>query len=511
VTALDPFARQTELDEDQDAVAGEAVVRLPETDGAGAPHEGGPTDTVVLLPEVRGTALAGLRRMSALLVGLDVLTILIALASVQLAGAGSLGSRDFLLVAAVAPVVWVGIFHSFGLYGLHHLSAPEEFRRVISATTLGVLVIIVGGVWWQHALDRPSLGLAWLVGLFAELGVRRAVRWRIGKGRADGSLALRTVIVGTNVEAESIADALSLPVRGFVPVGFVATAAANGHRLPLPVLGTIEQLSDVIRRTSAECVFVASTAVSSLDVYEVSRCCRRADAEMRVSANAGEILTSRVSVHQVRDLMVFAVRSARLTRTQALLKRSFDVVIASAGLAVTLPVMAVVALAVRATSSGAVLFRQERITKDGRRFTVYKFRTMLVDSERRLGAEVFDLTQPFFKVRRDPRLTRIGGLLRSWSLDELPQLWNVVRGDMSLVGPRPLAADQVEANRDLLDARHEVRAGLTGWWQINGRSEVDVAQALKMDLFYIENWSLALDLYVLLKTVGVVLARKGAY
>jgi exopolysaccharide biosynthesis polyprenyl glycosylphosphotransferase len=495
VTTLDPLAGlPAEIDDDvgslRDHVAHEQVIELP---------------------EVRSTALVGLRRMSAIVVGLDALAILLALATVQISDPEGLDGTAFLIVAVLAPPVWVGIFHSFGLYGLHHLSAPEEFRRVISATTLGLLVIMLGSVWWQETFHRRSLAVGWLVGLLAELAVRRAVRWRIGKGRAAGTLALRTVIVGTNAEAASIADALSLPVRGFIPVGFVATAATNGHTLDLPVLGTLEELPELIRRTSAECVLVASTAVSSSDVYEVSRCCRRANVQMRVSANAGDILTSRVSVHQVRDLTVFAVRCARLTNTQALLKRSFDVAMSGIALALLLPLFGMVALVVRLTSSGPILFRQQRVTKDGQRFTVYKFRTMLIEEERRLGAEVFDLSQPFFKVKDDPRLTPVGRILRSWSLDELPQLWNVMRGDMSLVGPRPLAVEQVDANRDLLDARHEVRAGLTGWWQINGRSQVDVEDAMKMDLFYIENWSLALDLYVLLKTVSVVLARKGAY
>ena len=122
-----------------------------------------------------------------------------------------------------------------------------------------------------------------------------------------------------------------------------------------------------------------------------------------------------------------------------------------------------------------------------------------------------DLTKPFFKMTDDPRLTKIGGLLRSLSLDELPQLWNVIRGDMSLVGPRPLPVEQVTANPDLLEPRHEVRAGLTGWWQIDGRNEIESEEALRMDLFYIENWSLMLDLYILLKTIGVVVTRRGAY
>jgi len=136
---------------------------------------------------------------------------------------------------------------------------------------------------------------------------------------------------------------------------------------------------------------------------------------------------------------------------------------------------------------------------------MHKFRTM------RAGGPAFDTTRPFFKLESDPRLTRVGAFLRKYSLDELPQLWNVLVGDMSIVGPRPLPAEQVAANPDLLTPRHAVPAGVTGWWQINGRSRVTAEEALRLDLFYIENWSPTLDLYILLKTFGAVTRRQGAY
>jgi lipopolysaccharide/colanic/teichoic acid biosynthesis glycosyltransferase len=155
------------------------------------------------------------------------------------------------------------------------------------------------------------------------------------------------------------------------------------------------------------------------------------------------------------------------------------------------------------------LFRQARVTKGGRRFTIYKFRTMRGDVE----GSPLDTSVPFFKMRADPRVTRVGAFLRRFSIDEWPQLWNVLRGEMSLVGPRPLSAEQVgniEAREVLLE-RQEVRAGLTGWWQINGRNDVTPEEAFRLDAFYVENWSLTLDLYIILKTAGALLTRRGAY
>jgi lipopolysaccharide/colanic/teichoic acid biosynthesis glycosyltransferase len=194
-----------------------------------------------------------------------------------------------------------------------------------------------------------------------------------------------------------------------------------------------------------------------------------------------------------------------LTRTQVAVKRGFDLVVVSVALVVSLPLWMAVAIAIRLSSPGPVLFHQQRVSKGGRIFRMHKFRTMTdVDCP-------VDTSTPFFKLESDPRLTRVGRILRRYSLDELPQFWNVLKGEMSLVGPRPLPADQVAAHVELLGPRHEVPAGVTGWWQINGRSAVTPDEAIQLDQFYIENWSLPLDLYILLRTFGTVLGGKGAH
>ena len=197
-------------------------------------------------------------------------------------------------------------------------------------------------------------------------------------------------------------------------------------------------------------------------------------------------------------------------RTSPVSKRCLDLAVGSVALLLALPFIAVMALAVRLTSPGPAFFSQRRVTKDGQVFTMYKLRTMAWDREPSLAGGPIDLTEPFFKLRTDPRVTRVGRFLRSLSFDELPQLWNVIRGQMSLVGPRPLPLEQVLANVQLLRPRHEVKAGLTGLWQISGRSDLDSEEALRIDRYYIENWSVGLDLYILIKTISVVVARRGA-
>jgi lipopolysaccharide/colanic/teichoic acid biosynthesis glycosyltransferase len=188
-----------------------------------------------------------------------------------------------------------------------------------------------------------------------------------------------------------------------------------------------------------------------------------------------------------------------------------DLVLATIGMIVALPVILVAAIAIKATSRGPVLFRQDRVTEGSKTFTMYKLRTMTVEAGGDDEVLNIDTSTPFFKMKRDPRLIKVGGWLRRWSVDELPQLFNVLRGDMSIVGPRPLPADQVAANAELLAPRHAVRAGITGWWQINGRSELDAEESIGMDVFYIENWSPTLDVYILVRTVSVLFTRDGAF
>jgi exopolysaccharide biosynthesis polyprenyl glycosylphosphotransferase len=460
----------------------------------------------------RRPARRAFRRLSIGLALGDAASIVAALLGAQYVTSDWTGIQGALaLTLAVASLEWIAVFHAFGLYRVEHLSAWDEFRGIISATTVGVGVIMVSTFWWEASISRPLLAWSWLFAISLELLTRRLFRWRIRQLKRDGTLTLRTLLVGTNEEAATLGRVLQPSVRGFAPIGCVSTSDAADPDRGLPRMGRLDELEDIIRREGVECVFVVSSAVSPEDLIGISRACRQAEVEMRVSANLPDILTSRLSIQPIDEVMALYVKPVRFTRTQAALKRSFDLLVATPALVVLFPLMAVIAVAVRSTSPGPVIFRQRRMTKNGRVFTMLKFRTMVADADHALHPKVADLTEPFFKMRDDPRLTRIGYVLRKFSMDELPQLWSVVRGDMSLVGPRPLRIEQIEADPELLEPRHEVKAGMTGWWQINGRSDVELKDAVRLDLFYIDNWSLSLDLYILLKTVGVILLGKGAY
>jgi exopolysaccharide biosynthesis polyprenyl glycosylphosphotransferase len=414
-------------------------------------------------------------------------------------------STGAMLQVGITVVVWVGIFHAFGLYEIRRLSGFEEFRRVIAAACAATTLLLVIRASANATPQRRWLGLTWVLALGLELLVRRLWRWRVGHLRAKGQLLARTAILGTDSEALRLAAALDDRRLGFQLVGFVMTGSAfpGGPR----VIGSLDALPEAIQSFGLDCLFVASGAVSTAEMTAIRAVATLHGVEMRVAASLGDVSVARLSVQSVDGVLALSLRPSRLGPRQALLKRMFDIGVGSVLVVVTLPLVIVVAVAVRLSSPGPVFFRQERVTKGGRIFEMLKFRTMTADG--RANSEL-DLTRPFFKLVDDPRITSVGRLLRKWSLDELPQLWQVVRGDLSLVGPRPLPAVQVSENEEMLSPRHQVRAGLTGWWQVNGRSSVGPTEALRMDLYYIENWSLSLDLFILLKTFGTVLSRHGA-
>ena len=465
---------------------------------------------------VQGEASGALPRYRRIAFGLAATDLLSAAGALLLAGAirfeGGMVPGVYLVALGIALFIWVPVFRLYGLYAVRHLSPAEEFRRVIGASSIGVLFIVLTSYWTHTSLARQWVALTWGLVLLFELTSRRVWRHVVWKHRQDGRLALRTLIVGANSEAGDLAVALTAKGLGFEPLGYVAVSgeaiSANG----LDVKGEVSGLRHLIRQNAADCVFVASSAVSSQDMLTVVQASRQAGAEVRVTANLPQLLADRLSVQPLgSDVMAISLKPVRLTGGQRVTKRVFDFVIASASLLVLSPGLALIGLAIKLNSRGPVFFRQSRVTKGGREFTVYKFRTMRTDGDDLLAERGVDTSAAFFKMREDPRLTRLGSFLRKSSLDELPQLINVVKGEMSLVGPRPLPTDQVAANPELLGPRHEVPAGVTGWWQINGRSEVSPEEAVRLDLFYIENWSLTLDLYVLLKTAGTILARRGAY
>jgi exopolysaccharide biosynthesis polyprenyl glycosylphosphotransferase len=321
--------------------------------------------------------------------------------------------------------------------------------------------------------------------------------------------------VGCNEEGRAIARALArrrwagYDVRGFIEVSHQGVDTVGG----LPVLGSVATISDVVAQLDARVVIIAGTAVGTGMLQQIDDALAGTDISVRVSPGLANLAASRACVEPLDGMALFTLRRRRFSSRARLLKRALDVSIASLMLVVASPVMLLVALLVRITSSGPALFRQERIGAEGRAFTMWKFRTMVVDAEKlRDGLDGTNQADGvLFKLRADPRVTRVGRWLRRFAIDELPQLFNVMRGDMSLVGPRPALPEEALNYDERVRGRLRVKPGLTGLWQVNGRHELVFEDYLRYDLFYVENWSVMMDLYILAKTVPALIAARGSY
>jgi exopolysaccharide biosynthesis polyprenyl glycosylphosphotransferase len=414
-------------------------------------------------------------------------------------GSGASGVSWSAVIAALWPL-------ALAASGRYRAGARPEASGMIAAIGLaGFAIALVGASRHADGLaERLVLAVVVLAAAEGVAGLAWA-RYRRLMG-SDGSLRLRTVIVGGGDEGDEIAQIIRSGNGDMLPVAQIdAETRGEGFRDVDAAIG----LDELIRDSDAECVLVVAGSMAGEALDGVRRTARRRGAEVRVLAGTPAIRPRTLHAGSMGRHAVVVLPTARLTGAAAFMKRSMDLLLGSFAIILALPLMIAIGIAIKLTSHGPVFFRQARITKGGRRFRILKFRTMTHFQEH--PGKIADLTRPFFKLQDDPRLTKVGRLIRPLSFDELPQLWNVLLGDMSLVGPRPLPAEQVEAHAELLGPRHEVRAGMTGWWQVNGRSDLPAEEAVRYDLFYIDNWSVSFDVRILFRTVGVLLHRRGAY
>jgi exopolysaccharide biosynthesis polyprenyl glycosylphosphotransferase len=472
----------------------------------------------------RSDVLKRYRRLSAWIAGTDGLSIVAAMLIAYLVRFGLKPvPRDFTLLIASAPLAFVAIFSAFRLYSIQLISPAEEFRRIIAAIGTTIAAIALFGFWSKIPYSRLWLGITWILTVLLCLATRKRWHRAMARMRVDGGLAYRTLVVGANEEAKSALEAFRSPALGFRAVAVVPTETGNGHRAPRSnerliqistnAVENVEALRWAIRELAVDCVFVASSAVSPEDMAQIAKAARLEGVEVRLSMNLPHILPTRLTVQPLDHLTIISVKSARLSGGQAAAKRAVDILGAAFGLLVTLPLCIGIALAIKIGSGSPVLFRQARVGRQGRLFTLLKFRTMVTGAEGML-IDLRDRNEadgPMFKIRQDPRVTSVGRWLRTWSLDELPQLVNVLKGEMSLVGPRPPLPQEVACYEDWQHGRLEVSPGITGLWQVEGRVELSFDESVRRDIFYIENWSLSYDLFIMAKTIPALLSRRGAY
>ena len=467
--------------------------------GAGSPRKGG-----LLGNYYRFNGLA--------LVVIDVLCLAVALLAAHALRFGSPQPGQGDLAAIVtAGVMWVVVFQVFGLYAPQHLSGLEEFRRTISAVAIGIVLVILVTFWLDVYLSRSWIALTLIIACVLEVTARRIVRNHEQHLRRREMLVVRTLVMGSGDSSGASTEALDIQGSGYVPIGFV-NLSGPVIAPDAPTTELVARLRTVFRQYRPDCVLVASPTIGTKQMVAITQAARQEGILVQIYTHLSGIWASRLTVQDVgKQGVILNLKPARLSRSQRFVKRGIDLCLGGVGLLLASPILLMAAIAIKLTSRGPVFFHQDRVTEGARVFQMHKLRTMVVDPDAGIEQDGVDRSAAFFKLKGDPRLTRVGKWLRKTSIDELPQLFNVLVGDMSLVGPRPLPSEQVAANIELLGPRHEVRAGITGWWQIHGRADLNPVEAVRMDHFYIENWSPALDLYVLLRTAGALFTRKGAY
>ncbi|PZQ87812.1 MAG: polyprenyl glycosylphosphotransferase [Leifsonia xyli] len=422
------------------------------------------------------------------------------------------------VVIAAAWFIGLGTYHSRDLRIIG--SGPAEYRKVVGATTtvFGLAAIVL--LLLKVDVARGFFLLAFPLGLLGLLLGRWLARRALVRLRRAGRCTNATLVVGARADVQRVLATLSRdPGSMYRPVGValdnpgVRELTIRGKRT-VPVIGTLDDVAGTVRRHHVDTVIVAGQPHGGGDfIRSVGWELERTEAELMIASRLTDVAGPRIHFRPAEGLPLMHVELPSYEGGKHVVKRVFDLTVAAVALVVLAPVFAVVAIVIRRHDGGPVLFRQERVGRSGRTFSMYKFRSMVLDAEARL-AELKAADQGngvLFKLREDPRITAPGRILRKYSLDELPQLWNVLLGDMSLVGPRPPLASEVDQYEDHVLRRLFIKPGLTGMWQINGRSDLSWEDSVRLDLYYVENWSLTGDLLILWRTARIVLRPSGAY
>ena len=418
------------------------------------------------------------------------------------------------------PLVWVLAMLLARAYEQRFLwVGVEEYRRVLQAAVILLAAVGTLSLGLQLAPTRGFVVLSLPLATFLTLAQRWAHRRWLHRRRRRGKYQQTTLLVGHCRAVAALDEQLHRAAdRGYRVIGCClpsdqqsrAFDAFNG----LPVLGGVDDVVDVVTRFGVDTVAVLpSEELDGRVLRELGWQLEDTEAELLVAPAITDIVGPRVHIRPVAGLPLLHMERPELTGLRRFTKSLVDRTAAVLGLVVLAPVLLGIAVAVRATSPGPVLFRQERVGHCGRPFTMLKFRSMVTGAHEMVRdlAAASDGNGVLFKMQADPRVTRVGRFLRRHSLDELPQLVNVVRGDMSLVGPRPPLQSEVDKYGRDMHRRFLVKPGLTGLWQVTGRSELSWDDTVRADVRYVENWSLALDLSIMLKTVRAVVRGSGAY
>lgn len=428
----------------------------------------------------------------------------------------------YVLVGLLAVPVWLGVLAVAGCYDRRILGVgSDEYRRVLNGGVHFLAVVAISHFLGQLVIARGYVGVLIPVAVVLTLLTRGALRLWLRRQRRRGRYVRRLLLVGTPSSVVEVGQHLvrsewtgfhvaGLCLDGDVPPGDHPTLAIGSRSVP--VVGTVADLPAAVDRSRADAVAVTTESEPG-ELREVVASLGDRDVEVLVAPAIADVAGPRTVTREVAGVSLLHVEEPTFSGPQRVAKEVFDRAVAALALVVLAPVFAVVALAVKLDSPGPVFYRQARVGRDGRRFEIVKFRTMVVGADR-LRAELEHRNEAdglLFKLRTDPRVTRTGRVLRRWSIDELPQILNVLRGEMSLVGPRPPLPSEVEQYDRHVTRRLLVKPGITGLWQVSGRSDLPWDETVRLDLYYVDHWSPTMDLTIIARTFSAVVRGAGAY
>jgi exopolysaccharide biosynthesis polyprenyl glycosylphosphotransferase len=421
---------------------------------------------------------------------------------------------------SILLLIWHQTFSMFGMYGSRRLAGKwDEVVDVVKATTVSTCIIVIAGVLVHITLITAEfVAVFWIASTLSIVGGRLVMRAFLRRMRLHGRNLRDMLIVGTNPRAVQFAlrmrenHSLGYRVMGFVDQQWDGINEFLESGFPLAC--GFDDLVSFLRSNAVDEVVVALPMRSMhSQASEVAALCEEQGILIRFVSTLFTGKISRPRVEELEGDSLITHYTGSPEGWSAIVKRFVDIVASAILLVFLSPVLLLIALLMKLTSPGPVMFVQQRLGLNKRHFGIYKFRTMVVDAEKKMKEieHLNEVSGPVFKIKNDPRITRLGGFLRKTSLDELPQLFNVLRGDMSLVGPRPLPIRDYQGfNKDWQRRRFSVRPGITCLWQIGGRSSISFEKWMELDLQYIDKWSLWLDFQILVKTIPAVLRGSGA-
>jgi exopolysaccharide biosynthesis polyprenyl glycosylphosphotransferase len=416
--------------------------------------------------------------------------------------------QAYLEASIFLVVVWIFIFRHFDFYRPRRNTTPiDEFYQIIKAVSLGMLTMMSMSFFYRgFSFSRLVFLYIWLISIFL-LTISRTIliyiehrRHRNGKGVLNVALLGKALTLHSIIENINKFPGLGLKICGHI--------GEKNDALPqIAHLGSISELPEIIRKKGIHTLIIASGERPGEDLWSILNLCEGLNVEFLLLPDLVEIFTSQLQIFQIGGLPTLRIKDVRMKGWQGLIKRAFDILFSIITLIILSPLFFIIGLFIKMDSKGRIFYKQDRVGFDGKEFMIYKFRTMREDAEA--------VTGPVWATEQDPRRTRVGKFLRRTSLDELPQFFNVLKGDMSVVGPRPERKFFVEKFKTQIPRyleRHRVKSGLTGWAQINGlRGNSPIEERTQFDIFYIENWSLAFDFKIILKTIRAVMVGENSY